>query len=48
MGNRPAQTDRLREKLIKEADLEENTVDEVLRILRYEFEDEENSDENPE
>jgi N utilization substance protein A len=37
-----------REKLIKEADLEENTVDEVLRILRYEFEDEENSDENPE
>jgi len=37
-----------REKLIKEADLEENTVDEVLRILRYEFEDEENIDENPE
>lgn len=29
-----------REKLIKEADLEECTVDEVLDILRYEFEDE--------
>lgn len=28
-----------REKLIKEADLEEVTVDEVLEILRYEFED---------
>ncbi|MPN19465.1 hypothetical protein SDC9_166834 [bioreactor metagenome] len=33
-----------RERLIKEADLEENTVDEVLRILRYEFEDEDNTD----
>ncbi|MEA4948127.1 MAG: transcription termination factor NusA, partial [Petrimonas sp.] len=33
-----------RERLIKEADLEENTVDEVLKILRYEFEDEENTD----
>ncbi len=33
-----------RERLIKEADLEENTVDEVLRILRYEFEDDENTD----
>lgn len=30
-----------REKLIQEADLEENTVDEVLNILRAEFEDEE-------
>jgi N utilization substance protein A len=29
-----------REKLIKEADLEEDTVDEVLAILRYEFEEE--------
>ncbi len=37
-----------RERLIKEADLEENTVDEVLRVLRYEFEDEENTDEDPE
>ena len=36
-----------RERLIKEADLEENTVDEVLRVLRYEFEDEENTDEDP-
>lgn len=30
-----------RERLIREADLEENTVDEVLAILRYEFEDDE-------
>lgn len=30
-----------REKLIKEADLEEDTVDEILAIFRYEFEDEE-------
>ncbi|WP_436415248.1 transcription termination factor NusA [Petrimonas sp.] len=30
-----------RERLIKEADLEEDTVDEILDILRYEFEDEE-------
>ncbi len=34
-----------RERLIKEADLEESTVDEVLAILRYEFEDEEVSEE---
>jgi hypothetical protein len=27
-----------RERLIKEADLEENTVDEVLKILAAEFE----------
>ncbi len=37
-----------RERLIKEADLEENTVDEVLKILRYEFEDEDTTDEEPE
>ena len=30
-----------REKLIKEADLEETTVDEILAVLRYEFDDEE-------
>ena len=30
-----------RERLIREADLEEDTVDEVLGILRFEFEDEE-------
>ncbi|MDD4158467.1 MAG: transcription termination factor NusA [Proteiniphilum sp.] len=30
-----------RERLIREADLEESTVDEVLAILRYEFEEEE-------
>ncbi len=30
-----------RERIIREADLEETTVDEVLTILRYEFEDEE-------
>jgi N utilization substance protein A len=29
-----------RERLIKEADLEESTVDEILAILRFEFEDE--------
>jgi N utilization substance protein A len=29
-----------RERLIKEADLEESTVDEILSILRFEFEDE--------
>ncbi len=29
-----------RERLIREADLEESTVDEILAILRYEFEDE--------
>jgi N utilization substance protein A len=34
-----------RERLIREADLEESTVDEVLAILRYEFEDEEDSEE---
>ena len=38
-----------RERLIKEADLEEDTVDEILDILRYEFEDEEdNTDEEQE
>ncbi len=34
-----------RERLIREADLEEDTVDEVLAILRYEFEDEDDEDE---
>lgn len=34
-----------RERLIKEADLEESTVDEVLEILRFEFEDEEDTPE---
>ncbi|HLW09523.1 MAG TPA: transcription termination factor NusA [Fermentimonas sp.] len=33
-----------RERLIKEADLEETTVDEVISILKYEFEDEEDED----
>lgn len=37
-----------RERLIKEADLEENTVDEILKVLRYEFEDEDTTDEDPE
>ena len=37
-----------RERLIKEADLEENTVDEILNVLRYEFEDEDTTDEEPE
>lgn len=37
-----------RERLIKEADLEEDTVDEVLEILRYEFEDEDNTEEDQE
>ncbi len=38
-----------RERLIKEADLEEDTVDEILDILRFEFEDEEdNTDEEQE
>lgn len=37
-----------RERLIKEADLEENTVDEVLKILSYEFEDEDTTGEEPE
>ena len=37
-----------REKIIKEADLEESTVDEVLAILRFEFEDDEDSEENNE
>jgi N utilization substance protein A len=32
-----------REELIKKADLEEDTVDEVLAILRYEFEDEDDT-----
>ncbi len=30
-----------RERLIREADLEESTVDEILSILRFEFEEEE-------
>lgn len=34
-----------REEIIAKADLEEDTVDEVLAILRYEFEDEEDLDE---
>ncbi|HBG42228.1 transcription termination factor NusA [Limibacterium fermenti] len=34
-----------RERLIKEADLEESTVDEVLAILRFEFEGEDEQDE---
>ncbi len=33
-----------RERIIKEADLEESTVDEVLSILKYEFEDEEDEE----
>lgn len=33
-----------RERIIKEADLEEDTVDEVLDILRYEFEEENDTD----
>lgn len=33
-----------RERLIREADLEDSTVDEVLSILSYEFEDEEDGD----
>ena len=33
-----------RERIIREADLEENTVDEVLNILSYEFEEEEPDD----
>ncbi len=37
-----------RERLIKEADLEECTVDEVLDILRYEFEDEDYDEEQSE
>lgn len=37
-----------RERLIKEADLEESTVDEVLAILRYEFDDEEVLEESEE
>ena len=37
-----------REMLIEKADLEEDTVDEVLRILQAEFEDEENVHENEE
>src|SRR5690606_22178688 len=34
-----------RERLIREADLEEDTVDEVLAILRFEFEEEETEEE---
>ena len=37
-----------REMLIEKADLEEDTVDEVLRILQAEFEDEANAHENEE
>ncbi len=37
-----------REKLIKEADLEESTVDEILTILRFEFEDENEETEDAE
>ncbi len=37
-----------REKIIREADLEESTVDEVLEILRFEFEDEDEIEENNE
>lgn len=37
-----------REKLVKEADLEESTVDEVLEILRSEFEDDDEDLENQE
>ena len=37
-----------REMLVQKADLEEETVDEVLRILRQEFADEEESEEAPE
>jgi N utilization substance protein A len=33
-----------RERLIKEADLEESTVDEILAVLRYEFEEEPDAD----
>ncbi|NLX66741.1 MAG: transcription termination/antitermination protein NusA [Bacteroidales bacterium] len=33
-----------REKIIREADLEESTVDEVLAILRYEFEEDDDTD----
>ncbi|MFA7492912.1 MAG: transcription termination factor NusA [Proteiniphilum sp.] len=33
-----------REKIIREADLEDSTVDEVLAILRYEFEEEDDAD----
>jgi N utilization substance protein A len=33
-----------REEIIKKADLEEDTVDEVLAILRYEFEDDEDTE----
>lgn len=35
-----------REKIIREADLEESTVDNVLEILRYEFEDEPETENN--
>lgn len=37
-----------RERIIREADLEESTVDEVLAILRYEFEDEPDEQEEQE
>jgi N utilization substance protein A len=35
-----------RERIIREADLEESTVDEVLTILRYEFEEDDDEDED--
>jgi N utilization substance protein A len=37
-----------RDKLVKEADLEESTVDEILTILRFEFEDENEATEDTE
>lgn len=37
-----------RDRLIKEADLEESTVDEILTILRFEFEDEDEETEDVE
>ena len=37
-----------RERLIKEADLEESTVDEILTIFKYEFEDEDEETGNAE
>ena len=35
-----------REMLIEKADLEEDTVDDLLRVLRAEFEDEDNTAES--
>ena len=39
---------KLAERLIKEADLEESTVDEILTILRFEFEEKKQVVENAE